>query len=149
MTDNKTIKLSLKQEVSTIDIANGVSINGFPHSPALSTRRAETDVELQEGQSFIVAGLVDKPRDGELFEDSRNFQHSDPGCAVQIEERRKIPASELVIMVTPEITLPPRTERPQADSVYAERFPGSADSAWNQGAGNRGQRHEDEFGASR
>ena len=44
--------------MSTIDTANGVTFNGFM-IPALATRRAETDVELGEGQSFVVAGLMD------------------------------------------------------------------------------------------
>ena len=57
MTGNKTIKLALRQEVSTIDFANAVSLQGFL-IPALSTRRAETNVELSEGQTFVVAGLM-------------------------------------------------------------------------------------------
>src|SRR5262249_12850645 len=48
---NNTIKLHLAQEVSTLDPSHGVTISGFA-IPALSTRRAETDVELGEGQSF-------------------------------------------------------------------------------------------------
>ena len=58
MTGNKTIKLALRQEVSTIDYANAVTLQGFL-IPALSTRRAETNVELDEGQTFVVAGLMD------------------------------------------------------------------------------------------
>ncbi len=58
ITGNKTIKMHLRQEVSTIDLANGVTLSGFT-IPALSTRRAETDVEMSEGQSFVVAGLLD------------------------------------------------------------------------------------------
>jgi len=57
LTDHKTIKMHLNQEVSTLDAADGVSLNGFV-IPALSTRRTETDVELGEGQSFVVSGLV-------------------------------------------------------------------------------------------
>ena len=58
ITANKTIKLALRQEVSTIDTSNGVTLQGF-FIPALATRRAETNVELAEGQTFVVAGLLD------------------------------------------------------------------------------------------
>lgn len=58
LTSNRTIQLHVKPEVSTIDTANGVTVSGF-RIPALSTRRIETDVELAEGQSFAIAGLMD------------------------------------------------------------------------------------------
>jgi pilus assembly protein CpaC len=51
------IRLHVKPEVSTLDFANGVTLNGF-RIPALSTRRAETDVELRDGQSFAIAGML-------------------------------------------------------------------------------------------
>jgi len=52
------IRLKVKPEVSTLDFANGITLSGF-RIPALSVRRAETDVELRDGQSFVVAGLLD------------------------------------------------------------------------------------------
>jgi pilus assembly protein CpaC len=55
------IRLKVKPEVSTLDFANGVSLQGF-RIPALTTRRAETDVELRDGQSFAIAGLLDHLR---------------------------------------------------------------------------------------
>jgi pilus assembly protein CpaC len=58
VTAEGTIKLHVKPEVSTIDPANGVTVSGF-RIPALSTRRIETDIELGEGQSFAIAGLID------------------------------------------------------------------------------------------
>jgi pilus assembly protein CpaC len=53
-----TIRLKIAPEVSTLDYTNAVTISGFT-VPALSTRRAETEVELQSGQSFILSGLLD------------------------------------------------------------------------------------------
>jgi pilus assembly protein CpaC len=53
-----TIRLRVRPEVSTLDFPNGVTIGGF-RVPALSTRRAETEVELRDGQSFAIAGLMD------------------------------------------------------------------------------------------
>jgi pilus assembly protein CpaC len=52
------IRLKVKPEVSTLDFGNGITLQGF-RIPALSTRRAETNVELRDGQSFAIAGLLD------------------------------------------------------------------------------------------
>jgi pilus assembly protein CpaC len=52
------IRLKVRPEVSTLDFANGLTLSGF-RIPALITRRAETDVELRDGQSFAIAGLLD------------------------------------------------------------------------------------------
>ncbi len=52
------IHLRVVPEVSTLDFANALSISGFT-VPALSTRRADTEFELQDGQSFVIAGLMD------------------------------------------------------------------------------------------
>jgi pilus assembly protein CpaC len=51
------IRLKLRPEVSTLDFQNGIILSGF-RIPALNTRRAETDVELRDGQSFAIAGLM-------------------------------------------------------------------------------------------
>ncbi|HZI18781.1 MAG TPA: type II and III secretion system protein family protein [Pyrinomonadaceae bacterium] len=56
--DEDHIRLELEPEVSTIDFANGVKFEGFL-IPALKTRRAKTGVELRDGQSFALAGLID------------------------------------------------------------------------------------------
>ena len=56
--DEDHIRLDLEPEVSTIDFANGVKFDGFL-IPALRTRRAKTSVELRDGQSFALAGLLD------------------------------------------------------------------------------------------
>src|SRR2546423_2545547 len=56
--DEDHIRLELEPEVSTIDFANGVKFDGFL-IPGLKTRRAKTGVELRDGQSFALAGLLD------------------------------------------------------------------------------------------
>lgn len=58
ITPNGYIHLKVAPEVSTLDFANALTISGFT-VPALSTRRAETEFELQDGQSFVIAGLLD------------------------------------------------------------------------------------------
>ncbi len=59
LTVNGTIKMHVSNELSTIDLNNAVVFSGFT-IPALATRRVETDVELAEGQSFALAGLIDE-----------------------------------------------------------------------------------------
>ena len=44
--------------MSSLDFNNGITLSGF-RIPALTTRRAETDVELRDGQTFAIAGLID------------------------------------------------------------------------------------------
>jgi len=58
ITPNGNIHLRVVPEVSTLDFANALTISGFT-VPALSTRRADTEFELQDGQSFVIAGLID------------------------------------------------------------------------------------------
>ncbi|MGB6475573.1 MAG: type II and III secretion system protein family protein [Candidatus Sulfotelmatobacter sp.] len=55
---NGNIHLKVAPEVSTLDFTNALTISGFT-VPALSTRKAETEFELQDGQSFVIAGLMD------------------------------------------------------------------------------------------
>ena len=113
MTANKTIKLALRQEVSTIDYSNAVTLQGFL-IPALSTRRAETNVELAEGQTFVVAGLMDR-RETSAFT-KLPFISSIPVLGSlfksKIENKNN---TELVMLVTPEVTeaLGPNDPKPQ------------------------------------
>src|SRR5690606_31021817 len=51
------IRLRVTPEVSSLDFNNGILLEGF-RIPALTTRRAETEVELRDGQSFAIAGLL-------------------------------------------------------------------------------------------
>src|SRR5438309_8455950 len=55
---NSNIHLQVVPEVSQLDFTNALTISGFT-VPALSTRRAQTEFELQDGQSFVIAGLMD------------------------------------------------------------------------------------------
>jgi pilus assembly protein CpaC len=52
------IRLKVAPEVSSLDFNNGVTLEGF-RIPALTTRKAQTVVELRDGQSFAIAGLLD------------------------------------------------------------------------------------------
>src|SRR6266496_2104060 len=55
---NNNIHLQVVPEVSQLDFTNALTISGFT-IPALSTRRAQTEFEVQDGQSFVIAGLMD------------------------------------------------------------------------------------------
>ena len=55
---NGLIHLQVKPEVSALDFTNALTISGFV-IPALSTRRVESEMDLKDGQSFAIAGLVD------------------------------------------------------------------------------------------
>jgi len=104
ITGDNTIQLTVMPEVSAIDRANSVSFSGFV-IPAFRTRRAETTVNVRDGQSLIIGGLIqneqaklvrqipilgDIPILGELFK-TRSFTNNE---------------TELVIIVTPQIVNP-------------------------------------------
>lgn len=57
--EDNTIRLKVFPEVSSLDFSNAVVINGFT-LPAIATRHAETVVDLRDGQSFGIAGLLDQ-----------------------------------------------------------------------------------------
>jgi pilus assembly protein CpaC len=98
------ISMRVRPEVSQLSTTGSIQLNGF-NVPALSTRRAETTVELGSGQSFMIAGLMqnsnnnlttkapgvgDVPILGALFR-SNNFRRNE---------------TELVIVVTPYLVKP-------------------------------------------
>src|SRR4029079_8217501 len=59
------VHLKVRPEVSTLDFANGVVLQGF-RIPALSTRRTETEVDLLDGQTFAIAGLINNSMNSTL-----------------------------------------------------------------------------------
>jgi pilus assembly protein CpaC len=98
------INMVVAPEVSSIDPTASVVINGLS-IPGLQTRRAKTTVEIRDGESFAMAGLIRRdfqdtirqvpilgsiPIIGTLFR-STGFQHNE---------------SELVIIVTPHLVRP-------------------------------------------
>jgi len=104
---NGNIHLRVVPEVSQLDFANGLTISGF-NIPALSTRRADTEFELQDGQSFVIAGLMDNrltqiankvpglgdiPILGNLFR-SKNLQKNKTELMVMCTVHRIAPAAQ-------------------------------------------------------
>jgi pilus assembly protein CpaC len=104
---NGNIHLRVVPEVSTLDFANSLSIQGTT-IPALSTRRAETEFELQDGQSFVIAGLMDNrvtnivnkiPGLGDIpilgnFFKSKSYQKSNAELMVLCTARRISPSTQ-------------------------------------------------------
>ena len=58
ITEGGSIRLKVAPEVSSLDFANGLTMNGF-QIPTILSRRAETNVELRDGQHLAIAGLID------------------------------------------------------------------------------------------
>ncbi|MGF1795054.1 type II and III secretion system protein family protein [Photobacterium swingsii] len=57
VTDSDNIRLTLMPEVSSLD-ESFTQNNAFANLPSLKTRRAQTTVQLKDGQSFVLAGLL-------------------------------------------------------------------------------------------
>jgi pilus assembly protein CpaC len=104
VTPRGTIRLKVAPEVSSLDYTNAVTVQGVT-VPALSVRRVQTDVELESGQSFVIAGLLDNttseslskipgigniPVIGKLFQSKQTSRNN----------------SELLVIITPEVVRP-------------------------------------------
>lgn len=104
ITPHRTIRLHVKPEVSSLDAADGVQLSGF-RIPALSTRRVETDIELAEGQSFAIAGLIDD-RVIENLSQVPGLSHV-PLLGALFKSRSETKSrTELIVIVTPETAQP-------------------------------------------
>ncbi len=104
ITEHDTIRMHVRPEVSTIDLSNAVVFSGFT-IPALATRRMETDIELGEGQSFVIGGLIDQRVTESLSKIPGLANIPLLGALFKSRSEQKT-ATELVVMVTPEITTP-------------------------------------------
>jgi pilus assembly protein CpaC len=119
-TPHRTIRLALVQEVSSLDYANGATIANFL-IPGLQTRRAETNVELAEGETFAVAGLLDQ-RDREIFARIPGIS-SLPIIGNLFKNKQSLKQNtELIMLVTPEITMPLAPTEAQPEIVFPNEF---------------------------
>ena len=133
------IRLKVRPEVSTLDFANGITLGGF-RIPALTTRRAETDVELRDGQSFAIAGLLDNisqddtaaipilsklPIIGNLFK----------------SKAERAEQTELMVLITPRLVRPLDPDEVPPLPTQPTRFlpPGDDVGEHLQGGGRRGR----------
>jgi pilus assembly protein CpaC len=130
------IRLKVRPEVSALDFNNGVTLQGF-RVPALTTRRAETDVELRDGQSFAIAGLLNNltqnnganipflsklPIIGYLFKSNAE----------------RLERSELMVLVTPRLVRPLNPDEVPPLPTMPKRFLPSGDDIGEQLEGGGG-----------
>ncbi|HEX4227523.1 MAG TPA: type II and III secretion system protein family protein [Bryobacteraceae bacterium] len=99
-----TIQLEVEPEVSSLDPANGLTVNGFT-VPGLDMRRVQTQVELASGQSLVIAGLLDNSVTESL---SRIPGLGDIPLLGKLFQSRSVQKNhtELLVIVTPEIVRP-------------------------------------------
>lgn len=102
-----SIRLKVAPEVSALDYTNSVTISGYT-IPAISTRRAETEIELRDGQSFAISGLLD-------HRTTQKLSHM-PGIGdIPIlgeffrSRETDLTVTELIVIVTPSVVDPLRS----------------------------------------
>jgi pilus assembly protein CpaC len=99
-----TIRLKVRPEVSALDFANGITLSGF-RIPSLLSRRADTDVELRDGQTFAIAGLLN------------NLSQDDTAAipilssipiigAIFKSKAERAERTELMVLITPKLVHP-------------------------------------------
>ena len=120
ITQRNSIRLQVAPEVSSLDFTNGVTLQGFT-VPGVSTRRVKTEVELNQGQSFAIGGLIDNretrtfqkiPFIGDIPVLGKLFQ--------SISTQRN--NSELIVIVTPELVAPIPAGAPLPGPKYVSSF---------------------------
>ena len=106
--DDNTLRLHVAPEVSALDFTNAVTLSGGGTVPAISTRRAETEIELKDGQSFGIAGLLDQRATAQL---SKVPGIGDIPILGELFRSRSINKTnnELLVFVTPHIIDPVHT----------------------------------------
>jgi len=117
ITPRGTIHLQVAPEVSALDYSHEAAISGF-EVPGITTRRVNTEVELADGESFMIGGLLDKSTN-DTFE-KIPFIGDIPiiGKLFQSELKTKND-TELIVIVTPEIVSP----YPAGANVSNPNFP--------------------------
>jgi pilus assembly protein CpaC len=120
ITPRGTIHLQVAPEVSSLDYTNGLTIQGF-NVPGVSVRNVNTEVELSEGQSFAIGGLLDN-RETETF-NKIPFIGDIPilGKLFQSRNKRR-DNTELMVIVTPEIVRPIPAGQPLPSLHYPVAF---------------------------
>jgi len=131
LTADGQIHLKVRPEVSTLDFANGVVVNGFS-LPALSTRRVESEMSLADGQTFAIAGLVDNriteimnkiPGIGDIPILGKLFQSK------QLNKSK----NELLVIVTPHVVKPLNPDQyphgPTFPQPFMDQAPGAQPAA--------------------
>jgi pilus assembly protein CpaC len=115
-----TIRLHVRPEVSTLDFPNGISLSGF-RIPAFSTRRAETDVELRDGQTFAMAGLLNNLSQDDIQEIPGLARLPIIGHLFKTKSERA-EQTELLVLITPQLVRPLNPDEVPPLPTLEQRF---------------------------
>jgi pilus assembly protein CpaC len=120
ITPRGTIRLHVVPEVSSLDYSNALSTSGGT-VPALNTRRVETEIELQDGQSFAIAGLLNNQTTEQL---SKIPGLGDIPLFGKLFQTRSVNKqnSELMVIVTPELVEPIPANQPVPELAMPQKF---------------------------
>ena len=117
ITPRGTIRLQVSPEVSALDYTNSVTIAGTT-VPGTSTRRVQTEVELDSGQSFVIAGLMDNQTTESL---SKVPGLGDIPLLGKLFQSKSVNRShtELLVIITPEIVRPIPADQPAPSLTFS------------------------------
>jgi pilus assembly protein CpaC len=120
ITPRGTVHLQVAPEVSALDFTNGLSVSGF-NVPALTTRKLNTQVELNEGQSFAIGGLLDNRTTNTL--EKIPFIGDIPVLGKLFQSKSVTKQNtELIVIVTPELVRPIPAGQPVPGLKYPVPF---------------------------
>jgi pilus assembly protein CpaC len=114
------IRLRVRPEVSSLDFANGITLQGF-RIPALTTRRAETEVELRDGQTFAIGGLMNNMSQTDTSKVPVLGDVPVLGAMFRSKGERK-ERTELLVLITPRLVKPLNPDEVPALPTNPQRF---------------------------
>ena len=120
ITPRGTVRLQVAPEVSSLDYTNSITISGY-EIPAIATRKMKTEVELSDGQSFVIGGLLDN-RDTEAYQ-KVPFLGDIPIIGKFFQSMSKNRTNtELIVLVTLEMVAPIQAGDPLPALKYPTKF---------------------------
>jgi pilus assembly protein CpaC len=120
ITPRGTIHLQVAPEVSALDFTNGLSVSGF-NVPALTVRKINTQIELNEGQSFAIGGLLDNRTTDTL--EKIPFIGDIPILGKLFRSKSVSKQNtELIVIVTPELVRPFPADHPLPGLKFSVPF---------------------------
>ena len=120
ITPRGTIRLQVAPEVSALDFADEVTVSGYVE-PAITTRKVNTEVELADGQSFVIGGLLDNT-ESDTFK-KIPFLGDIPVLGKFFQSMQRTKANtELIVIVTPEIVAPIPAGQPLPSLKFPVKF---------------------------
>jgi pilus assembly protein CpaC len=130
------IRLHVRPEVSSLDFNNGILLEGF-RIPAITARRAETEVELRDGQSFAIAGLINNEAQNDVAALPILGQLPIIGNLFKSKADRK-ERTELLVIVTPRLVRPLNPDEVPPLPTLPSRFLPAGDDIGEQLKGGGG-----------